>query len=962
MSSPAVHRVAAKLPPSSGVEPGAGSRAPQDSGAPLDAAFFERYHWTLNPLLSVKQILQRLGEEADRYSSIEVPWQREEALINLYLFVCAAACTTDDYIGRRRWDLAAVAKRFPLLLQFVGVFEQLLNSCWRIPGWIRDRQVVRWRQDWTPCIEKICEVLVGGGGLRAEQWAGLNEELKRLAAVSLPEPLLNSRMRVPEAYRCQDMTHLDVISLARRFAESNESRGPVAMIGIRSAGAYFAPLVKAYLSATGSRSVAWTTIRPKLGLSGQEKRRLRSLLREDTEVLLVDDHPNTGSTLRLSLEILRGFGVRPERVAAIVPSHPAQPAWTIPGIRLYTVAPSEFYKGSMLKDDSLTSVLSELCPDARSLEVRDSPAAETLNKRFAEHYRDGFHVRLKRLAEIRLVPHEGPPQTKYIFAKSVGWGWLGYHAYIAGASLAGFVPRIVGLRNGILFTEWAGTPGQADPLNEVTPPVLDLAAYVARRVDSLPLEEDPCIENLDRRSCGWMELTRGLRRIYGPYFGRLKQPVLYEFLKSDASPVPTLVDGKMGPGEWIRSGHGFLKADFEHHNFGGGELNIVDPAYDLASAIFEFRLPRQDEDALLRAYRNATGDHRVSSRVWLYKMLYGMRAMTGAAYFMSRERSKDKQEQLNLKYLWARSFLTWQMVEYCGGLAGELQEADWHDRLFFLDLDGVLDREFMRFPHATPSGIAALELLKSSGFSVVLNTGRSVRDVWRYCRGYNLPGGIAEFGSVFVNAVSGEEAALWDGPVAGELERCREVIRNLPGVFMDPAYRYSVRAFRYSGEDWQGLGHDETTEILRRAGCRELRVIERSADTYFVHKDCDKGTAVAATVARVPRSQAVAGIGDSDHDIAMLSRVALPYAPANCSRKLRSEAGSLGCRIMSQRFQRGLLSAARDVVRKAGGAQLVKNGKPILSAGHDDLIAKLLGVAERSPARQLLGVLDFRNL
>jgi len=127
--------------------------------------------------------------------------------------------------------------------------------------------------------------------------------------------------------------------------------------------------------------------------------------------------------------------------------------------------------------------------------------------------------------------------------------------------------------------------------------------------------------------------------------------------------------------------------------------------------------------------------------------------MSGATYFLAREASRERQEQRNLKYLSARSFLIRQMLEYSRGLAGELRAASWQERLFFLDLDGVLDREFLRFPQTTPSGLEALDLLKSSGFSVVLNTGRSVEDVWHYSRAYNLPGGAAEFGSAFVDTV-----------------------------------------------------------------------------------------------------------------------------------------------------------------------------------------------------------------
>ncbi len=56
----------------------------------------------------------------------------------------------------------------------------------------------------------------------------------------------------------------------------------------------------------------------------------------------------------------------------------------------------------------------------------------------------------------------------------------------------------------------------------------------------------------------------------------------------------------MKPADWVGSDGEALKTDFEHHNFGGGEPDIVDPAWDLASAIYEFQLAPEAEEDLLR--------------------------------------------------------------------------------------------------------------------------------------------------------------------------------------------------------------------------------------------------------------------------------------------------------------------------------------------------------------------------
>ena len=67
-------------------------------------------------------------------------------------------------------------------------------------------------------------------------------------------------------------------------------------------------------------------------------------------------------------------------------------------------------------------------------------------------------VRLKRIFEVQLETPDGEKQTKYVLAKSVGWGWLSYHAFLIGHRLSGFVPPILGLRDGILYMEWIPQP------------------------------------------------------------------------------------------------------------------------------------------------------------------------------------------------------------------------------------------------------------------------------------------------------------------------------------------------------------------------------------------------------------------------------------------------------------------------------------------------------------------------
>src|SRR2546422_5872192 len=75
--------------------------------------------------------------------------------------------------------------------------------------------------------------------------------------------------------------------------------------------------------------------------------------------------------------------------------------------------------------------------------------------------------------------------------------------------------------------------------------------------------------------------------------------------------------GRMRPDEWLETSTAMYKLDYEHHNFGAAELDIVDPAYDLATAVFEFGLTEQAESELVHAYarQTADGSDRKSTRL-----------------------------------------------------------------------------------------------------------------------------------------------------------------------------------------------------------------------------------------------------------------------------------------------------------------------------------------------------------
>jgi hydroxymethylpyrimidine pyrophosphatase-like HAD family hydrolase len=424
-------------------------------------------------------------------------------------------------------------------------------------------------------------------------------------------------------------------------------------------------------------------------------------------------------------------------------------------------------------------------------------------------------------------------------------------------------------------------------------------------------------------------------------------PALRKQLQRVVTAVPTFIDGQMRGEEWLQTADGLYKADFEHHNFGGGEPDIVDPAYDLAAAIHEFRLSKSAERELLRIYISESDDSTVADRILLYKVLYGTMAMKSAANRVLAGRDPEKN---NERRRYARDFVVYSMNEFCAQFVRGTGERKWSPLLFFMDLDGVFDHELLGFPHATRCGLQSIMLLRSHGFSVVPNTGRSVKHLRQYCEAYGFPGGVAEYGSVFADAVNGREVSFVDKDAADQLALCRDAIRRIPGVFIDPGYEYSIRAYRYSANGLVGLHDGEIKELLGSSGFSKLTYLPCAGDTYIVQKRISKGSAVRAVRRLVGSPDVpVAAIGDSIYDISMLAAADFAYAPSNCSPSIRELAKQRKCKVLKQRFQNGLLAAVQERLREG---HLTTSIPAFGETQRQGIMETLLKAADRGPVLQ----------
>ncbi len=929
--------------------------------------FYAQYDWCINPVLSLSDLFKRLREELERCGRLDVTWQREECKINLYLFVCAIACTVDDYLALPPKNLSRISERYPFLKLPVATSQLFINGIHALPRFLSDRVLLAWRDKWGHYVDQICALMAMQSAIDSGQINNLRATLDYLLRAKLPKKLLRRRMILPEGFRCQDLAHQDLFALIQQVISYQKNKCRFVIIGPRTFAAYFAPLVKAYLSVTGWPPASYMTVRPKWGISTKEKQKLRQLLSQSDQVLIVDDYPNTGETLKKMIEMLRSSGVEPERISFMAPTHYAQKPdifskerEEVARVNRYTVRPDELYKEHFLGSPSVESLLRDYFADQgwESITIQENAATGEINNQLQQHYGDGFHVRLKRVLDLRFSSNK-TTCIKRVFAKSVGWGWLGYHAYLSGTRLSGFVPKVIGLRNGLLFTEWIEKTPQNQEQAVSTALLERLSSYVISRVEKLHLSEDPWFAYPGYRWAGWEFILGILRSAYGQYVDYVAIRLLKKRLQQYISPSPTMVDGHMRQDEWIKTETGIYKVDFEHHNFGGPELDMVDPAYDLTSAIFEFRLSNKAEQELLQTYVQKSGDQKVSERILIHKLLYGLIALQYAAYWVVRPASNRKREELNEGYLWARNFLIYQMNQFCASAIDCQHPTERSKHLFILDMDGVFDTEILGFPHTTYSGLTALRLLQLHGFSIILNSGRSIEHVKNYCLTYGLSGGIAEYGSVFWDAMNKRELPLIDKETADELVRCREAIKKIPGVFIDPGYQYSIRAYRYTGLHTAGLEDDEIKSLLTCLQSHNLTSISQG-NTYIVQKGIDKGSGLLAAKKFLGyRDEPVSAIGDTVQDLAMLEIADFAYAPSNCSKEIHDLGDRGKCRIMPQQYQRGLLAAVQESIRNCPP---VHGEYPLTSVRAKDpnnLIWFLLQVSELPRLQQLLRTIQW---
>jgi len=225
--------------------------------------FYSSYGWCLNPAISIPRA-DHEDPRGDRSLPVSPAVLAARGIPHQSLPLRLRARLHDGRLsGGRPARPLRNPRRWPRLRIPLSVLGALLDIERRVRNLCLHGRIWRWRRRWNRASTRSAKSWSASRARRKERIGDWGREARLLLDARLPQGFCSAACGCPRIpWRGSDA--LDVLSLARRFDATNTAReGPLLVLGLRTAGAYFAPLVHAQLSALGRPSASWMTIRPR---------------------------------------------------------------------------------------------------------------------------------------------------------------------------------------------------------------------------------------------------------------------------------------------------------------------------------------------------------------------------------------------------------------------------------------------------------------------------------------------------------------------------------------------------------------------------------------------------------------------------------------------------------------------------------------------------------------------------
>lgn len=888
----------------------------------------------VNPLIDFRTLSVLLTEQLELDRTLE---PTEARALNSFLLVAGLHQVLEDHLHRPSPLLVRAAVRFGSFdSRFASVAAFLAGSVAAVGSYVRlwrprERTLVRVGQDLTKLLKSTAAAVVGheAGGVQARScWRRLRPLIERL-----PQPLLETIVRLPNPFATFDQRPEDYGELVRRFTERwRDSRRPILVLGIRTSGTYLAPLCWALLIDHGYRHVQMLTVR-----AGQRWRRdelaiLRSVTHAGGLVLIVDDPPRTGSAVARVAQKCVDRGVPADAIVLILQllgDRESLPD-VLRGYLSVLLPRDEWTIENDLSPASVRGALTRMLV-GREISTQQGRTVRVASVGEVERVAPGSlqpRRRARALYRTGLIDSAGERVEHHVYVGGTGHGYFADYPRAVAARLRDYLPQIYGIESGLLYREWLPSAWRVRKMGRDG---LErrIASYVRSRQKVLAVDRAVATRATDQYASwdliadilGWALLGK-LRMLVAPLTWAAAR-------RLTAVVRPSLVDGSMSASNWFVPpdscpAESAIKIEPDERAFASAARLTYDPVFDLASAGASFdveellggaSVDRAFSERLLEAFTALTDEEIDPERWFLYQVLHNRRELKRLFGVPSGEGDRLLHTR---RLLATERALAAAEQRYIGDvLLGDLHPPR-DGPLCALDVDWVLETRWLDFPAVLPSAALALRALIRHGFRPVLATGRPLGELRSRARVYRLAGGVAEYGAVVYDHLAGQVSSQVTSRDASELTRLREVLRSTSGVYLDDAYRYGIRAIRLVDGRRRSLDGETIATALAEAGAeKSLQVLYGHLQTDFAPASVDKGSGLRALARQLGEKEDVQpfafAIGDDEPDIPMLELARSRFAPANVSPALRDRLGALsGIKVVGRPRGAGLLEAVKS--------------------------------------------------
>jgi hydroxymethylpyrimidine pyrophosphatase-like HAD family hydrolase len=878
---------------------------------------------TFDLRLDARTLSARLSERLEAKAVLD-----EDETFSAFLLAAGLYQVFEDYFHREAFLLQRAAR-------LESSAPSVIGSLARVAGTVaigsseariltpRARAAARSRKALCRLVEQLARAVVDNRDTRALEDGRRSWTLLRPSVERYPESLLRTVLRLPDPFYRFDQSLADCRALVRRFAERWPDRQrPLLVLGIRTSGSYLAPLYRALLLESGYEQVEMLTVRPRQRWRRWESARLRAVNACDGLILITDDPPASGSAVaRVAREVERQ-GVPRAAVVVVVPLF--GPASSLPEpIRPFAsiVLPwREWSIHEQLAPESIKQALSRMLV-GRKIMTPEGSVVRVAVVRGVEHIDGAASVESasgRRHVSSRyralLVGEAGEMIDQQIIATGLGPAYFCDRARGLASALGRFVQAPLGIERGLLYER------DVRPESRLQLPISRaleewFVSYVVHRRDALEVEADSSLRTPDDQMV-WRMAADALGKALGGPFRALAFPITHVASRRLlAVSRPSVIDGNLALSAWAVAPEGpdrALKTDWL------GRLACYDAAFDLATVaasadVEELVLGNDDVpepplgERLLETYSRRTGEDVDPERWLLYQLVenhqrlsyLGRELVPNEEAYTSGRQDDEKRRATMPRWLATRQALANEYPRYITGIFYSDLDPPSDGPLCAFDVDWVLETKWLEFPAIAPAGAVALRALLRHGYRPVLVTARSLGEVRDRCRMYRLGGGVAEFGSVLYDHRSERVLPQLEASDRAALARLRDELEQLPGVYLDHAHQYSVRAVRVRADgSVRGLKEETIRAALEAADLESrVRVFRGGGQTDFVAASVHKGTglrALATAFDADPRDEhpIAFAMGDDWPDSPMFDLARAKFAPANISDELRNELGT----------------------------------------------------------------------